>query len=61
MNYMPYNDHHILGEIMDIYELCALRDKLIMDPNYSTKEQTLMFALLQEPILNARPGTILTY
>jgi hypothetical protein len=39
---------------MDLYALCALRDKLIMDPNYSPKEQEFMFGLLDEHIHVAR-------
>lgn len=45
---------------MDIFELCNLRDKLIMDPNYSLKEQEFMFGLLGEIILETRPSLILT-
>jgi len=39
---------------MDLYQLCDLRDRLIMDDNYSQEEKTFMFGLLQDLIYDAR-------
>lgn len=39
---------------MDLYQLCDLRDRLIMDNNYSTEEQTFLFGLLEPHIFEAR-------
>lgn len=39
---------------MNLEALCALRDKLIMDPSLSTEEQTYMFGLLTDQILAIR-------
>jgi len=36
--------------IMTLEELCNLRDKILMDKNYSTKEQIVLIELLNEQI-----------
>jgi|KBSMisStandDraft_5_1062788.scaffolds.fasta_scaffold65725_3 hypothetical protein len=41
---------------MTLEELCALRDKLIMDNNYSQEEQTFMYGLFQREIAASRNG-----
>lgn len=35
---------------MTLEELCNLRDKILMDKNYSTKEQIVLIELLNEQI-----------
>lgn len=39
---------------MTLEELCALRDKFIMDPNYSQEQKDYMYGQLTEQILAIR-------
>lgn len=41
---------------MTLEELCALRDKLIMDSNYSQDEQDFLYGLFTREIMANRNG-----
>ena len=44
---------------MNLEELCALRDKLIMDDSLTTRQQTFLFGMFQDLIERYRTTSIL--